>query len=627
MDSPTPASSAHRRPRTASRAALLALLLLVQLATSLYQLPLNRLIERRLCDEFYRDGRSGTGGSGRVSSAAGEIDETLCKVDAVQQQLAWILGAMETAWIVGDFIMAIPLGFAAEALGQRAVLWLNLVPRIFMLAWAPIIGLGFGESLPITAIIAAPFLSFLGGDCVFSSITYSLAAGSTDDYVSRATLFGYMSSITYVTNLLGPGLASATMSGVLWLPFVIGICLLLLAIPTTALLPEPEPKAARQTRHGRQDDTDERQPFLPSSPLLKAARTSPATGSSSTAYHYSSLLQSQWTRTKTHISALLRTISRGSHAAAAAGDHNNHKTGQIPQQPQQNLPLLLASFLLTALASSDTKLLPQYISKRHGWRFASVGYLLSCKAVVNFILLVFIVPRVLRRGPERRDSPETHAGGDEDEDTYDGPDPTSISTPDTAAAAAAAETRTNIAHARICLGVSLLGALLIACASSVALLLPALGVYALGSALPVFTLSLLKSPFVVPHLSSTSPPGLALAAGSASAGSPATSPSTMRGAGSSLSSYTTPGGGHGTGSSDAQDDLRQGSSGGANTETQLFAVVMMVKTLGSLLGAPLMATLWVRGISIGGAALGIPYLVSAACYGAAIGVFAMITVP
>lgn len=51
---------------------------------------------------------------------------------------------------------------------------------------------------------------------------------------------------------------------------------------------------------------------------------------------------------------------------------------------------------------------------------------------------------------------------------------------------------------------------------------------------------------------------------------------------------------------------------------------MMVKTLGSLVGAPLMATLWVQGIAIG--VLGIPYLMSAALYLTAIAVFAGIRV-
>jgi hypothetical protein len=40
---------------------------------------------------------------------------------------------------------------------------------------------------------------------------------------------------------------------------------------------------------------------------------------------------------------------------------------------RRNFQVLLISFFLTALASSDTKLLVQYISKRYGWSFARVS--------------------------------------------------------------------------------------------------------------------------------------------------------------------------------------------------------------------------------------------------------------
>ena len=80
--------------------------------------------------------------------------------------------------------MTIPLGFLAEKHGHRVILWLNLVPRVFMLAWAIIVGY-FDRSVPTKAFIVGPVLSFLGGDCVFNAITYSLAAGITDDAVLR----------------------------------------------------------------------------------------------------------------------------------------------------------------------------------------------------------------------------------------------------------------------------------------------------------------------------------------------------------------------------------------------------------------------------------------------------------
>lgn len=42
---------------------------------------------------------------------------------------------------------------------------------------------------------------------------------------------------------------------------------------------------------------------------------------------------------------------------------------------RRKFQVLLCSSFLTALASSDTKILVQYISKRYGWTFAQVGAL------------------------------------------------------------------------------------------------------------------------------------------------------------------------------------------------------------------------------------------------------------
>ncbi len=196
----------------------------------------------------------------------------------------------------------------------------------------------------------------------------------------------------------------------------------------------------------------------------------------------------------------------------------------------RNFGLLLTSFFLTSLASSDTKLLPQYISKRYEWRFASVGYLLSSKAVLNFTLLTFVIPVLLRVFSGDRQPDAVH--------------------------------RANVRHALLCLVFSVLGAFAIGLSPSIYTLVPSLLLYALGAALPIFTYSLLKSPYISLDFERAERP--------------------------------------------------------ITGEGQIFSIVMLVKTVGSLLGAPVMAALWIWGIGIGGGGLGVPYFVSALCYAAAI---------
>lgn len=161
--------------------------------------------------------------------------------------------------------------------------------------------------------------------------------------------------------------------------------------------------------------------------------------------------------------------------------------------------------------------------------------MLSAKAVVNFTLLAIIVPRIIRASIS---SKSVHGS----------------------------EVRLNYLGAEASIIVSVIGVLCVALAFKFWMMLAgklillnmcqscsnqltniALMIYALGSALPVFTMSLVKSPLI------------ALA------------------------------------KADVQD----------------FSIVMLVKTLGSLVGAPLMTVLWVHAIKLGGVGLGLPYFVSA----------------
>lgn len=84
-----------RRSKSAI-AALLGLLLLVNLAASLYQLPLNVVVERRLCLDYYR-----RHDPSQIPSDRSSIDESLCKIDSVQQGLGWVQGTMDTIWVMG----------------------------------------------------------------------------------------------------------------------------------------------------------------------------------------------------------------------------------------------------------------------------------------------------------------------------------------------------------------------------------------------------------------------------------------------------------------------------------------------------------------------------------------------
>ncbi|KAK3384857.1 hypothetical protein B0H63DRAFT_522204 [Podospora didyma] len=468
---------------------ILVLVALVNLSWSLCQLPLIRITESRLCHDYYAVHDPS------VIPPHARVPEHLCKIDEVQQGLGRIQRVMETSWVAGDFLMTIPLVSLAELYGRRYVLWLNLVPRLVLLSWTFAVGY-FDKLLPVKAIMLAPFFSLLGGDCVLNSIVYSLVSGLTDDHVLRATFFGFVNAISSISaSQLGPALASGTMSILLWLPLWIGSILLLIALPVISMLPSGLQVASLARLESDEHDV---------TPLLSAS-------------------VSRIPSSKRELVGLITDRFR-----AILGVLTN---------PSRNLAFLLMCFFCTSLASSDTKLMPQYISTRYHWAIASVGYLLSCKAVLNFVVLTFIIPILLRVR-----QPPFHAG-------------TSSTRKQEAA------DKAHIYHAQICIFFSVVGAVAIALSPTIWLLIPSLLLYGLGIALPMFTYSLLNSP------------SLAL-----------------------------------------KGESMQTSERG-RSETQIFSIVMLIKTVGTLLGAVVMPTLWIAAIQLKGAAFGLPYLASAMCYG------------
>ncbi|KAF2756243.1 hypothetical protein EJ05DRAFT_95028 [Pseudovirgaria hyperparasitica] len=468
--------------------ALLVLLLFVNFAQGLYTLPLNKIIEQRLCREYYQEYDPSH------VQADGTIDESMCKISQIQSRLATLQGIMETTWTIGDFLVTIPMSFVAARYGAKLVLYINLIPRACLLLWPALFNY-FDRVVPTTSIIAAPFLSVFGGACVFETIIYTLTANMSDDNTQRATHLAWISSISYVVNLLGPATSAATMKLVVWLPLGIGLLLLASASMTIKHIPD----YVHQLHPIRGSE---------SNPLIPALST------------------------ETTQSSLKRDEDLPMHLAIL---HEFHEIFKLIFHPLHiNIRLLLSSFVLTAVAGSNTYLLVQYISLRYGWTFTAAGFLLSVKSIFNLFLLTTLVPSLMYLA--------SHVFR-----------PVGL----------------NSVAAILSLIISVIGAFGIGLSFAFWQLLTSLIIYAMGSALPVFKFSLLRASCVSGIVSSSS------------------------------------------------------RSSDAHTPTQLFSLAMLSKTAGSLIGAPLMAVLWVHGIETGGIALGLPYFVSAGFYALAIGLIVM----
>ncbi|KAI0539741.1 hypothetical protein GGR58DRAFT_210565 [Xylaria digitata] len=77
------------------------------------ELPLTRLIEDIICHDYYD-----------VESRTQPIDESLCKEDAIQKELAYLLAVQSTLYSIIAFVAAFPWGLAADksVLGPAPIL-------------------------------------------------------------------------------------------------------------------------------------------------------------------------------------------------------------------------------------------------------------------------------------------------------------------------------------------------------------------------------------------------------------------------------------------------------------------------------------------------------------------------
>jgi hypothetical protein len=230
--------------------------------------------------------------------------------------------------------------------------------------WAVIVLVGILRDIfPVCAMLLAPLVTLIGGgDSVFASTIAATIADLSPGQRMRTTLFAYTGSLAYVTTLAAPAVAAYTMSLNVWLPFWIGLSLLIIiAIPITSMLPG-KPSTPQTSGFGLFFGDEQ-------GPLLEQYQTPE---------HFPSRLQPQsW-----------NSVYR------RARSHVKEMTDSILDRPR--FQLLLGIFFLASFASSNSALLIQYISKRFHWTFAQAGYLLSAKAVVNVLLLTVIVPTSVR---------------------------------------------------------------------------------------------------------------------------------------------------------------------------------------------------------------------------------------
>ncbi|KAI1296972.1 major facilitator superfamily domain-containing protein [Xylaria venustula] len=304
------------------------------MASGFLYMPLTRIFEDILCRQYYD----------QIHSHDQPIDEDMCKVDAIQSKLAYLLAIMASLNAGVSVLSALPWGIAADKIGRRPVFALGLIGMSISVLWIMIVG-WFPQTLSPRLIWISPIFYMLGGGNPVLAATITSMATDVVPEAQRSINFMRIHGASMVGNLIAPALASMLMASSGPWPAIF-ISFLLTVLPAFAVFLVPE-----SLKHDLQNDD------TPSSTKLKA-----------------SLAQS------------LGELKKLANIFAS----------------QTMIIILLITMLQLSLVQSTLQFLSQFTSKRYHIPIADTGYIQSIYGisfiVISFLIMPLITSAIVKPG-------------------------------------------------------------------------------------------------------------------------------------------------------------------------------------------------------------------------------------
>ncbi|KAH7388904.1 major facilitator superfamily domain-containing protein [Cadophora sp. MPI-SDFR-AT-0126] len=316
---------------------LLALnILILASAGGLTVVPQTRLLEDIFCHRYYGD-----------IKGLSDIDESLCKIDSIQSELAYVNGLTTAVEAVVGMTFAFPFGILADKIGRKPVYMISMIGTTLYLVSTMLV-IRFWRFLPVHLVIFCSIFQIIGGGTqVLLAVLYSIAA-DVESSAHRASAFFLLALASYVGNLIGPLVSSMMMEVVSpWVPLLSAIALVPIGVSTFIFIPE--------TLRKKDKDDDEDDDTLQESP-----------------------------------SAMGSVISHFWHTLTQLSE-------SFSMLKSPSLTIILFSFVVQmSLFFGKSTFFIQYFSKRFQWSLAKTGYLLSYRGIISVAVLVVILPGISR---------------------------------------------------------------------------------------------------------------------------------------------------------------------------------------------------------------------------------------
>ncbi|MCJ1310721.1 hypothetical protein MMC25_004387 [Agyrium rufum] len=354
-----------------------------------------RLIEAVICRNYYENLQPGTSGNflgaggmwmSNVTGTGwngltGGIPEEECKLDVIQDKVAYLMGWEVLLECMPTLLFGIPFSILASRVGKKYVVAAGMAG--IALASAYTLAIGYLR-LPIEVVLFAfVFMCIGGGPQTISAMVWTMVA-EVVPASQRASVFFMFTAILELPQIVSPAIGSALLTYSIWLPYLFGISTTLLSIPFVLALPG---------KGGKEEETNE---------AVGASDNTETNASASSATASVSGCGTAGSDGDDDVARAKKTqgIQEGQENESRNGwePHNHH-----PIETVRAVALYMSSHLtviflvlvwgVALLATIFTSvILLQFASKKFHWSLARAGLLLSFNSLSRTILLLVLLP-------------------------------------------------------------------------------------------------------------------------------------------------------------------------------------------------------------------------------------------
>lgn len=311
-----------------------------------------RMIEGATCRRFYRLENA------LLIDAQGEVPEKFCKLDPIQEELAFINGWKGSIDAFICMIFAIPWGVLADKKGRRFVAFISVTGILLNELWYIVVCYCYNTLPPRALFAGGIFLIIGGGPTVVLGVIMGIVADCSSPEF-RAVVLYYIQATVLLSLVFGQPLGGIALKRLgYWIPSITGYCLMFASCIILCWMPTVSKTNNHHVTGGEEEAME---------------ITGDQVSHSESGRNTSQKLRSQ----------------------ILSGLHSIHEVIMLVAT-NNTLFLGLATFLMTKAGSSIIEFLPQFASKRFGWEISDASYIAAVQAAVSILMMAVILPTITK---------------------------------------------------------------------------------------------------------------------------------------------------------------------------------------------------------------------------------------